>query len=97
MSRPNSFTEALVPFFAATAPTALSPAFASSSSATMFTSVSTAGAVVGGGVVAAAADVSTPAAESALLAPLVHAAQSAPAPKIAMYEKPRVDIRPPYG
>src|SRR5215831_9412419 len=92
---PNSLTEALFPFFAAIAPDALSAALASSSSATMFTSVSVAGAAGGGGVAAAAADVSTPAAESALLAPLVHAAQSVKALRIAKCEKPRVDIHPP--
>src|SRR5215831_18836330 len=105
MSRPNSFTAELVPFVDASLPIALSPAFASSSSATMLTSVSgaVAAAVVSGVGVAAAgfAVVSIAASVSEFLALLVHAAHTtarAHALTIAMLRAGRFDMRdPPHG
>src|SRR5215831_1088111 len=105
MSRPNSFTDALVPFVDASLPIALSPAFASSRSATMLTSVSVAvgaAAVVSVVGVAAAgfAVVSIAASVSEFLALLVHAAAttaSAHALMIAMLRAGRFDMVPPHG
>src|SRR6478752_7052145 len=99
MSRPNSFTAGLVPFVDASLPIALSPAFASSSSATMLTSVSTAvGAAVVSGIGVAAADfavVSITASVSEFFALFEHAAHitvRAHALTIAMLRAGRFDM-----
>src|SRR5437762_1959564 len=97
MSRPNSLTEAFVPFVEGMVPHALSAAFTSSRSATMLASFNGGGAGAAGGAAAAAfAALSAIAAESGLFSPFEQAHSAHTAMSAAPWVT-RIDIRPPYG
>src|SRR5262245_5563307 len=96
MVRAKPFTLAAVPFTTAIAAIVLSPAFASSSNARIFASVSGGGVGAGGGAAAAAlAALSARAAESAPSVPFLHAT-SVQTLSSAIPHVPRIDIRPPF-